>query len=168
MAPRGFRRGSWNFSRGGADFQKSFENCVDFFFRSTKLIIWALRNRYQDPSLTKFFCAAGKFLKKACRKILRSVSQKWISQKSTKGTLWVGRGSNSWGKRGLPPILNPLLTGLFLFINIWTVKNSSPLFSEGANIHFERGGGAPKTFFDQNGLFFFNKNVVFAAQNLIK
>ena len=33
----------------------------------------------------------------AFRKNFRSVNQKWISQNSTKGTLWVGRCSNPWG-----------------------------------------------------------------------
>ena len=32
------RRGSRNLSRKGVDFQKNFENFVDFFFRLTKLI----------------------------------------------------------------------------------------------------------------------------------
>ena len=63
------RRGSRNFSRGGggADFRKNFENLVDFFFMSTKLIIWALPKHYKEPNLTKF---------SAQQKILNFVKQK--------------------------------------------------------------------------------------------
>ena len=46
------------FSRGGADFQKKFENFDDLFFRSTKLIFRALPKHCFAPIL------AGKFLKK--------------------------------------------------------------------------------------------------------
>ena len=43
------------FSRGGG---------LKNFFRSTKLIFWALFNLYKNPSLFKKFCAAVKLLKK--------------------------------------------------------------------------------------------------------
>ena len=41
--------------RVGADFHKFFENFVDIFFRSTKLIFRALTDYYDDPILTKKF-----------------------------------------------------------------------------------------------------------------
>ena len=44
----------------------------------------------------------------AFRTILGSISQKLISENSTRGTLWVGRESNLWGWRPPPP-LNPRL-----------------------------------------------------------
>ena len=49
------RGGSRIFSRRGwgADFHKFFENFVDIFFRSTKLIFLALTEHYDDPILTK-------------------------------------------------------------------------------------------------------------------
>ena len=50
------------------------------------------------PSKLLYIGAQGPF-----RNILRSVSQKCISQNSTKGTLWVGRGSNSRREKASAP-----------------------------------------------------------------
>ena len=49
------------FSRGGADFQKIFENFVDLFFRSTKLIFRALPKHCFAPILAKFSAPQAKF-----------------------------------------------------------------------------------------------------------
>ena len=57
------RGGSRIFSRGGG-FTKKIENFDDLFFRSTKLIFRALPKHCFAPIFGKFFCAAGKFLKK--------------------------------------------------------------------------------------------------------
>ena len=56
------RGGSRIFSRGGADFQKIFENFDDlfFFFRSTKLIFRALPKHGFVPILAKFFAPQAK------------------------------------------------------------------------------------------------------------
>ena len=62
-----FRGGSRIFSRGGADFQKIFENFVDLFFRSTKLIFRALPKHCFVPIFGYIFCAAGKILKKQAK-----------------------------------------------------------------------------------------------------
>ena len=58
----GFFRGG-----GGADFQKfqkCFENFVDLYFGSTKLIFSALANYYKDPILTIFFFAPQAIFRK--------------------------------------------------------------------------------------------------------
>ena len=109
------RRGSRSWG-GGGGFRKKFSRT---FFRSTKLIFWALPNQYKDPILTKLFVPQASFSKNfimhfleifdqkialspsklvyidakgAFQKMFRSVIQNWISQNSTRGTLWVGRG----------------------------------------------------------------------------
>ena len=57
------RRGSRNFSRGGGGFlKKKNEIFLDLFFRSTKLIFWALPNHYQGTILTKFSAPQKLFL----------------------------------------------------------------------------------------------------------
>ena len=61
-ADLGFSRGG-----GGADFQKIFENFVDLFFRSTKLIFRALPKHCFVPIFGYIFCAAGKILKKQAK-----------------------------------------------------------------------------------------------------
>ena len=64
---RDIRGGSLGFSRGGADFQKIFQN-FDLFVRPTKLTFRALPKHCLAPILAKKFCAAGKFLKKQSKK----------------------------------------------------------------------------------------------------
>ena len=50
------------FSRGGADFQKNFQNFDDFFFfRSIKLIFGALTKHYFGPFLAKFSAPQANF-----------------------------------------------------------------------------------------------------------
>ena len=91
MTPSSQSGGGSRISLGGsAEFQKIFENFVDlfFFFRSTKLIFRALPKHLKDPVVAKIckFVRRRKILKKkvkkgvlgAFRKILGSVSQKWI------------------------------------------------------------------------------------------
>ena len=57
------RGGSRIFSRGGADFQKIFQNFDDlfFFFRSTKLIFRALPKYCFAPILAKFSAPQANF-----------------------------------------------------------------------------------------------------------
>ena len=72
--------------KSGADlgwgrFSKSFENFVDLFFKSTKLIFRALTNHFKDSILTKLSEPQAKiFLKKAkngvFRHFLKNVDQK--------------------------------------------------------------------------------------------
>ena len=58
----GTRGGSRIFSRGGADFQKIFQNFDDlFFFRSTKLIFRALPKHCFAPILAKFSALQANF-----------------------------------------------------------------------------------------------------------
>ena len=60
------RGGSRIFSRGGgADFRKIFQNFDDlfFFFRSTKLIFWALPKHCFAPILAKFSAPQANFWK---------------------------------------------------------------------------------------------------------
>ena len=120
----GPRSGSRIFSRWDADFQRKFENFVDLYFRSTKLIFWSLPDHYKDPILTNLFLKRRQILKKkrqkcfffqalfgklaltpsqryyilvkdAFRKILESVSQKKGFPKILqRRTVWVGRGPN--------------------------------------------------------------------------
>ena len=49
------------FSRGGADFQKKFENFDDLFFRSTKLIFRALPKHCFAPILAIFSAPQANF-----------------------------------------------------------------------------------------------------------
>ena len=67
-ADLGFSRGEGGsgvdleFSRGGADFQKIFQNFGDFFFfRSTKLIFRALPKHCFAPILAKFSAPQANF-----------------------------------------------------------------------------------------------------------
>ena len=58
----GPRGGSRIFSRGGAEFQKNFENFDDhFFFRSTKLIFRELPKHCFAPILAKFSAPQANF-----------------------------------------------------------------------------------------------------------
>ena len=57
------RGGSRIFSRGGADFQKIFQNFHDLFFRSIKLIFRALSKHCFAPILAKFSAPQVIFLK---------------------------------------------------------------------------------------------------------
>ena len=65
------RGGSRVFSRGGADFQKTFENFDDLFYRSTKLYFptKALKRRCFGQ-IFHFLRRAGKLLKKQVKKAI--------------------------------------------------------------------------------------------------
>ena len=56
-----YRGGSRIFSRGGADFQKFFENFVNLFVRSTEFIFQALPKHGLVPVLGKFCAPQAKF-----------------------------------------------------------------------------------------------------------
>ena len=101
------------FCRGeGADFQK-ISKILSTFFRSAKLIFWALLNQYKGTILTKFSAPQSNFRKKNRPKNLGSVGQKWISKNRIKGALLIGMGSISWREGSSnpppPPPLNPLV-----------------------------------------------------------
>ena len=131
MILQGWAGADLGFSRGGADFQKIFQNFDDLFFlgrpncfselsQSTVLpLYWA---GFWKKTLTKkslFFGARSPSklvyigAQSALRKVLGSVGQKWISEKLTEGGPFGSAGGRipEGGTRRPPPPppLNPPL-----------------------------------------------------------
>ena len=69
------------FSREGADFQKNFENFVDLFFRSTKLISRVLSKLCFVPILAKFSAPQAKFSKNRPKKAFLGTFWKNLTKK---------------------------------------------------------------------------------------
>ena len=76
-------------------FLKTFEQKIAFFRRA-------------PPSNLSYIGAKGAF-----RNVFMSLIQNWIFQNITKGALWVGRGSNPWGKEASPPLYPLLVSDIF-------------------------------------------------------
>ena len=103
------RGGSRIFSRRGRIFKKNSKILTSFFFRSTKFLKKQSKkpSPSQSPSNLIYFGATGVF-----RKILRSVGQKWISEKYQRGGPFGSAGDRFLEKGGRthpPPPLNPAL-----------------------------------------------------------